>query len=309
MGKITMRMENEVTFEEGCQEYLLDCEARNLRQGTIKHYKDAMKQLVKYIGEDTLVKNITQDTINDFVIELRDNPAINDQSLYTYARDLKTFMYFFMKKEYVQSFKIMIPKADKQPIETYTDRELKVLLRKPNLKKCSFTEYKTWVMTNFLLSTGARRNSIINVKVKDIDFDAEVIYINMTKNRKPIVIPMNPDIKRILQEYVRYRKGEDEDYLFCNVYGGQVSRSSICNQIYTYNKKRGVEKTGMHRYRHTFAKKWVTMGGNVVTLQKILGHSSLAITQNYLNILVCDIKKDVDRFNILREFKQESIKM
>ena len=65
----------------------------------------------------------------------------------------------------------------------------------------------------------------------------------------------------------------------------------------------------MQRYRHTFAKKWVTMGGNVVTLQKILGHSSLAITQNYLNTLVNNIKKDVYEFNILREFKRESIKM
>ena len=60
---------------------------------------------------------------------------------------------------------------------------------------------------------------------------------------------------------------------------------------------------------HTFAKKWILIGGNVVTLQKILGHSSLEITQNYLNLLVSDIQKDVEEFNILREFKRESIKM
>ena len=51
------------------------------------------------------------------------------------------------------------------------------------------------------------------------------------------------------------------------------------------------------------------MGGNVVTLSKILGHSLLEITQNYLNILVCDMKKDIDQFNILQEFKNKSIKM
>lgn len=309
MAKIRMELENELTFEEGCEEYLQDCKARNLRQGTIKHYTDTMKQIKKYIGADTLVKDITKEVVEDYIIELRENPVINDQSLYTYVRDLRTLLYFFMRKEYMQYYKINIPKADKQPIETYTDRELKILLKKPNIKQCSFTEYKTWVMTNFLLSTGVRRNSLINVKNKDVDFDAEVVHINVTKNRKPLIIPLNSDIKKILQEYMKYRKGTAEDYLFCNVFGGQVSHSSIYHQVYEYNKSRGIEKTGMHRYRHTFAKKWVTMGGNVVTLQRILGHSSLAITQNYLNILISDMKKDVDEFNILREFKRESIKL
>ena len=80
-----------------------------------------------------------------------------------------------MEKEYLPYYKIKIPRADKQPIETYTDSELKVLLRKPNLQKCSFTEYKVWVMTNFLLSTGVRQHSLINIKIKDLDFDADVV--------------------------------------------------------------------------------------------------------------------------------------
>lgn len=71
----------------------------------------------------------------------------------------------------------------------------------------------------------------------------------------------------------------------------------------------GIERTGVHRFRHTFAKKWVTMGGSVVTLQKILGHSSLDITENYLNILTTDLKKDMDEINIIRSLKQEHIKM
>ena len=67
-----------------------------------------------------------------------------------------------------------------------------------------------------------------------------------------------------------------------------------------------VVKTGIHRFRHTFAKKWITLGGSVVTLQKILGHSSLNITQNYINLLVEDIKRDVDKYNILEEFNKDT---
>ena len=150
---------------------------------------------------------------------------------------------------------------------------------------------------------------MVNIKIKDLDFDADVVHINTTKNRKPLIIPMNSDIKKILKEYLKYREGEPEDYLFCNVFGKPLVRSTLYASFYEYNKQRGIEKTGIHRYRHTFAKKWVMMGGNVVSLQKILGHSSLEITQNYLNILVSDMKKDIEEFNILREVKHEGIKM
>ena len=72
--------------------------------------------------------------------------------------------------------------------------------------------------------------------------------------------------------------------------------------LYEYNKKRGVETTGIHRDRHTFAKQWIINGGNVVSLSKLLGHSSLEITQNYIHLLVSDISKQVDEFNVLDKF-------
>lgn len=309
MGKIKMVIADNKTFSQGCEEYLDNCKARNLREGTLKHYKDSSRQIMKYVNGDMLIKDMSHKTVDQFVREMRANPEINDMSLFTYSRDLKTLMYFFMKCGYLRNFKIQLAKADKQPIETYTDAELRELLKKPNLKHCFFTEYKSWVIVNFLLSTGVRQNSLVNIKIKDVDFENSIVHVNVTKNRKPLMIPLNHDIVKILQEYLRYRGGEKEDYLFCNAFGKQLVKSTLYHQMYEYNKSRGVEKTGLHRYRHTFAKKWVMMGGNVVTLQKILSHSSLQITQNYLNILVCDIQKEVEEFNILREFKRESIKM
>lgn len=304
-----MTVATEKTFKEGCEDYLLDCKARNLREGTLKHYTDVMKQLYKFIPEDTPIEKMNANTFKKFIIQMGERPEINSQSLNTYARDLKTLMYFFMRQEYIPKVKLDVPKVDKTPIETYTDSELQILLKKPNLKKCSFTEYKMWVMTNFLLSTGVRQKSLLNIKIRDLDFDSEFINITHTKNRKALIIPMNSDIKKILLEYLRYRGGEADDYLFCNIYGKQLAKSTMIHTLLEYNRARGVEKAGTHRYRHTFAKKWVLMNGNIVTLQKVLGHSSLQMTQNYINLLVSDMKKDVEEFNILREFKREAIKI
>ena len=304
-----MNIKNGRTFEQGCEDYIVDCKARNLREGTIKHYRDAFKQIFKYLDKDILIEDMTKEVFADFMLALRENKAVNEMSIYTYSRDLKTVMYFFMEQGWLERYKIKLAKTDKQPIETYTDEDLRKLLKKPNLKQCSFTEYKAWVIVNFLLSTGVRQNSLANIKIKDIDFDNKVVYVNITKNRKPLIVPLNDDIIQILKEYLRYRNGERDDYLFCNIFGKKLVRSTLYHSLWQYNKDRGVETTGLHRFRHTFAKKWVLMGGNVVTLSKILGHHSLEITQNYLNILTCDMQDDVEKFNILRTFKNESISM
>ena len=311
VSKKKMRLFTETgkTFEEGVAEYILDCKARNLRNGTITHYQEAVKQIYKRIPAETPIAELSENTMPQFIISLRDDPAINEVSMGTYARDLKTLIRFFMKCEYLPYFEIKIPKTDKQPIETYTDAELKQLLRKPDVRKCNFATYRSWVVVNFLLSTGIRQNSMVNIKIKDVDFDNNIVYVNTTKNRKPLIIPLNEDIVKILQEYLKYRGGHVDDWLFCSVYGEQLTRSSSYHALWDYCHLRGLEKTGVHRFRHTFAKKWVTMGGSVVTLQKILGHSSLAITENYLNILTSDLKKDMNEINIIRSLKQEHIKL
>lgn len=304
-----MQVKNDLTFREGCEEYLHDCLARNLRDGTIKHYRDSIKQLCRYVDEDMLIEDMDKSTMQDLIIQLRANPDMNDMTLYTYSRDMKTLMYFFMRKEWLERFVITLAKADKQPIECYTDEELRTLLAKPKLKDTTFTEYKAWTMVNFLLSTGVRQHSLVNIKVKDIDLEGGYAYINVTKNRKPLTIPLNVDMIMILKEYLKYRGGNADDYLFCNVYGKQLTKSTVYHTLYDFNKARGVDTTGMHRFRHTFAKKFIMAGGSPVTLQKILGHSSLAITENYLNILVCDLKKDIDEFNVLAQFRHNRIKM
>ena len=123
-----------------------------------------------------------------------------------------------------------------------------------------------------------------------------------SKNRKTQVIPLCQTMVAILKDYMSVRGGQSEDYLFCNVFGSQLTRSTSYHQLYTYNKARGVETTGIHRYRHTFAKQWILNGGNVVALQKILGHSNLAITQNYINMLVSETAEEVNAINLIDKF-------
>ena len=302
MHKLKMKATKGITFEEGCNKYLEYCRQRNLRQGTINHYRQSYVQFFKFFEPDTPIEEIDEDAYKRYVLYLR-SALNNDVSINSYLRDFITTMHYLMNEGYIPHFKMQSIKVDKSHIETYNEQELQLLLKKPNIKKCSFTEYQCWVMTNFLLSTAVRQRSLMNIRVKDIDFYNNVVYVNVTKNRKPLIVPLNQTMVNILIEYLKYRQHKsDEDYLFCNVFGQQLVKSTCYHKLYEYNKKRGVETTGIHRYRHTFAKQWILNGGNVVSLSQLLGHSSLEITQNYIHLLVSDVAKQVDEFNVLDKF-------
>ena len=297
-----MKATRGLTFEEGCNKYLEYCRQRNLRQGTINHYRQSYVQFFKFFEPSTPIEEIDEDAYKRYVLYLR-STLNNDVSINSYLRDFITTMHYLMNEGYIQSYKMQAIKVDKSHIETYNEQELQLLLKKPNIKKCSFIEYQAWVMTNFLFSTAVRQRSLMYIKVKDIDFDNNVVYVNVTKNRKPLIVPLNQTMVNILREYLKYRNHKsDDDYLFCNVFGQQLVKSTCYHMLYEYNKRRGVETTGIHRYRHTFAKQWILSGGNVVSLSQLLGHSSLEITQNYIHLLVSDVAKQVDEINVLDKF-------
>ena len=294
--------QNSLTFEEGCNKYLDNCRARNLREGTINHYKQSYVQFAKFFDMQMPVSEMDAQLYQKYVIFLRET-LHNDVSINSYLRDFITTMHFLMNEGYLPYFKMQAIKVDRSGVETYSEEELMALLKKPNIKKCSFIEYQSWVMTNFLFSTAVRQRSLRFIKVKDLDFDNNVVYVTVTKNRKSLIVPFNRTLSNILKEFLKYRQHKsDEDFLFCNVFGQQLNKSTSYHMLYEYNKRRGVETTGIHRYRHTFAKQWILNGGNVVSLSKMLGHSNLQITQNYINLLVSDVAKEVETINLLDKF-------
>ena len=191
-------------------------------------------------------------------------------------------------------------KAEETIKETYSDDELEALLRKPNLRSCKFSEYRNWVIINLLVNNGCRAATVRNIMIKDLDLPNHVIYLRHTKNKKAQVIPLCDVLCANIKEYLRIRGGEGDDYLFPNEFGEQLSENGLRCTIAKYNRKRGVQKTSLHMFRHTFARKYlVDCGGNAFTLQHLLGHSTLDMTKHYCAIFDADIAKNYDRFSPL----------
>jgi len=210
-----------------------------------------------------------------------------------------------MDEYYIERFKIKITKCEKPIKEVYTEAEIDRLIAKPNPKKCNFATFRTWAMVCYLLGTGNRRKTVINVKIGDLDFDNEEIVLKTVKNKKPNIIPMAETLKYVLLEYLKYRKGVPDDYLFCSIYGEKLDNDAVVAAIKRYNHSRGVEKTSLHLFRHTFAKNWVVDDGDPFTLQKILGHTTLDMVKEYVSLYGVDLKKNFKKYNVLDKHAQK----
>lgn len=132
----------------------------------------------KELGTSTLSKikippisSITENTVDEYILYLREKTQLKDVSINSYLRSLRAFLYYCMDCNYIQKFKVKLTKADKKIKETYTDEELERLLQEPDTDTCSFSEYKTWTFENYLLGTGNRLSTALNVHISDIRFD------------------------------------------------------------------------------------------------------------------------------------------
>jgi integrase/recombinase XerD len=229
---------------------------------------------------------------------------LKDTTINTYLRAARAFLYFGMKETYINKFDINLIKADKLQKEPYSESDIKKLIKKPNLRTCGFVEHRNWVMVNYLLETGNRLNTILNILVGDIDLENGMVVMTTTKNRKAQYNPISENLVKVLTEYIRMYQLKKDEYLFINEYGEQMTRNSMQHAIARYNKARGVEMTSIHAFRHTFAKYYITSGGDAFKLQRLLGHSSLDVTLNYVNLYSQDLKDGFDKHSILANFTE-----
>jgi len=304
MKKLTLQQSSsDTTFNELFDEFNRFNKLRNLSEETIRYYYDCYRYFLEYFGEESVCSDVSEDTFYDYIEYIHENkPNISPSTMQSYLRGIRAILYYGIKKGYIIDFKVQLPKIDEVVKETYNDHEIKLLLKKPDMKKASFSEYRNWVLVNYMLATGNRAGTIINIKIEDVDFNSGNIILKKLKGRKQYYIPISRALEQILKEYLVYRKGETEDYLFCNTYGEKLLRTRFEHDIAKYNKNRGVEKTGLHMFRHTFAKQWILNGGDIFRLQKILGHSSLEMVRKYVNMFSDDLRRDFDIYNPLDNY-------
>lgn len=297
MAKMKMRRANETTIKETFEDFLLSKKARGISDKTLDTYAAHFRAIGKYLNTDDEITALSNRDLEMMIAEMR-NVKLSPSSISSYVRTLKSFLSWCNEQD-ITTLNIKLYKAPETVKDTYTIAELKKLLKKPNMRKCGFTEYRNWVIVNLLLNSGCRAATIRNMLIKDVDLNSKRIVYRHTKNGHVQYVELCDVFVPVLREYLRQRGGEADNVLFPNENGKPLTESGLRQAIENYNISRGVQKTSIHLYRHSFAENFLRNGGNALHLQNILGHSTLAMTKKYCRIVGADLSKSLNQYSPL----------
>ena len=296
------------TIEETFSDFIISKKTKGLAEKTLQSYQSQFQAVARHMDVKMDIAMLQKADLDAMIISMRD-ASLSPNSINSYTRTLKSF-FSWCNEQGITRLNIPLYKAEETVKETYSDAELAALLKKPDIRKATFAEYRDWVIINFLLNCGSRAATVRAIQIWDVDLDGGMVFYRHTKNRKAQVIPLCSAMVAILREYLRHRGGEAADYLFCTETGSQLTENGLRQSIARYNVRRGVQKTSIHLFRHTFARKYlIDCGGDAFTLQKLLGHSTLAMTKHYCAIFDADLTKNYDNFSPLAQMKSNSTRI
>ncbi|MDO4304525.1 MAG: tyrosine-type recombinase/integrase [Bacillota bacterium] len=291
------------TFGQALASYYHEKRSQGIAESTIATYQMHLEYFSNAFNniKDVPCYEFDKMDYTYFLDCINADPQKNKTTVATYCRSVKAFLYWLMDNDYIEKpFKVQIPKAPKTIKVTYTDEELKQLLQDP--RPCSYSQYQTWVYINFVIATGLRESSILSIQLKEYSPTEGTVLVKETKSGNPLYVHLNVDMCNILNEYINNFELNPTDYIFCAQGGKRMARSTIIDNVAKYNRGRGVDKTSIHLFRHTFAKRYLESGGSIVDLQKLLDHANIETTMQYVKDYSLDVKKSVEVFNPQKQF-------
>jgi integrase/recombinase XerD len=292
-------------------EVLAEKTAIQTSASTMRNYTQSLGYFLNYL-EDMGFENVEDlpvEHIDSSMIAAWSNTMMRSGKKATtanhYLRDVRSFLYWCMDKEYIKRFKISLIKGQEPELKAFLKEDIAVLLQKPH-QNASFVEWRTWAIVNWVLGTGNRSSTVINIKLEDIDFITKKVFLRHTKNKKYQTTILSEATETAIKEYLN-RWGIDE-WLFPSSMGAneQLTANALRHSFARYCHERGIEQTNIHGLRHSFSELMVKNGASPFTLQQALGHTSITMSEKYVNRYTEDLAVDFKRYNPLDSLKQSS---
>ncbi|WP_346200040.1 tyrosine-type recombinase/integrase [Caldifermentibacillus hisashii] len=295
-----------VNFDQATEDFYDDRRRSGTRESTIEYYRRELTLFRRYIvrEKDTIipVSEINVELLNGFIDYLRNERGNSVGGINAKIRAVRTFMFYceevgYIKHNPARDWKQI--KRKEPEINAFTMQQITALLKQPDLRK--FTGLRDYTLMLTLLDTGARISEALGIKVDDVLFNENRIFLRNTKTNLNRYVPISEQLKSVLKQYLQIHNGMSE-FVFVNLSGKPIDKNSFRLIVHGYGKKAGIKgvRCSPHTFRHTFAKFYILNGGDAFSLMQIMGHTTMEMTKRYIRLFSTDIIEKHKKYSPLK---------
>lgn len=299
------------------KDFLDDREFKNLSKQTISGYRFTLEEFHDYCIQNEIVdvSDVTSSNIKSYLMHCQKERKNNPTSINHKLGNLKTFFNYLEKEVEIFTSKNnparrVLPIKTEIHIEVFTDQQIQQMLgyyRRLKYRDKSFFSYRDTAIIITLLGTGIRLGELINLKWADIDFQNFTITV-FGKKRQQSSIPVTAKLQKELAEYKIFTSqhfSKIPEYVFTDANGQALTDNAVKNVFKRLAKIMNFKNVRLsaHTFRHSFAHRCLMSGMDIFTLQRLLRHSDISMTQKYLALWGTALREQNDKFNPLNDIE------
>ncbi len=266
--------------------FLTDRQAAGKARGTVENYRDHLKNFITHCDAQAVqhVHELTADFIRRYLLRLAETH--NPGGVHGYFRTLRAWLNWIEREEVMPPEwknpirKVAAPKVPENILEPVTLEAVTALLGACKQGKHAERDKAIFLL---LLDTGIRARELCNLNLEDVDMGGGAITIRKSKSGKPRLVYIGRTTRRALRAYLRTRRG-DCPALFASAFDDRLSYLGLREILRRRARDAGIAEPTLHQFRRAFAIGYLRNGGDVFTLQKLMGHSDLGVLRLYLKL-------------------------
>jgi site-specific recombinase XerD len=283
--------------------YILNCRSEGKSPKTIITYQTALNNFIWYCKQNNFpdtAQKLNAVHVRQFIWYLtsatnrwgNNSPKTKQPASQTTANDyyraLHSFFNWLERESLIKEnpfANLHPPKVERKVIQALTPIEIDCLFNACSGK--SPTHIRNKAILCMFLDTGLRVSELASLNIDDMDMNSGSIVVRHGKGGKQRVVHIGSKAQKALWKYVALYRRRESNRLFLKRSGEQLDVQGIKILV----KRLGIRAkvaVSPHKLRHTFAISYLRAGGDVFSLQYLLGHSTLQMTQRYLQSLNAD---------------------
>tara|TARA_B100000795_G_scaffold51338_1_gene33637 strand:- start:445 stop:1338 length:894 start_codon:yes stop_codon:yes gene_type:complete len=236
--------------------------------------------------------------VRSWIISLVDL-GVSNRTINRKVSSLKSFYKFLQKTKQIDSnplIKHKSLKVEKRVQNPFSESEINQVI---NLleENSDFESVRNKLMVELFYSTGIRRTELININLLSVNILGKLIKV-LGKRNKERFVPILPSLIETIKTYLELRKDitTASDLLFITSKGNKIYETLVYRVINSYfSRVTSKDKKSPHLLRHSFASHLLNKGADLNSVKELLGHASLASTQEYTHNSIEEMKKEFNK--------------